>query len=74
MGGNDSLGKSKKNDVFCEKTSKIQTTHHGEAPKLKLKQAQTLGICIYNFSTLAPAVSAVEVVEISGKVEVSHLF
>jgi len=65
--------KVKKMMYFAKKTSKIQTTHHGEAPKLKLKQAQTLGICIYNFSTLAPAVSAVEV-EISGKVEVSNLF
>jgi len=67
MGGNDSLPKSRKMMCFSKKTSKNHTTHRREARKLKLKLAQTLGICVYNFSALAAAVSAVEV-EISGKV------
>jgi len=64
---------AKVDDEFCEKSSKMRTTHQGEAPKLHLELALTLGICIYNYSALAAAVSAVKV-EISGKVDFSYSF
>jgi len=51
----------------------MSITHQREAPKLELKLAQTLGICIHSYSALAPAISA-EKVEIPGKVEDSHSF